>query len=133
MTFIPKRVIYDHAAGDKNPKAERATTMKYADCTPRQKKAYRNILNASEWLLGGLQNTLQDNDEGSEEYESAQTQLANHEGLVNELYRMATTQIFSDGACRFSESAEETMRDIRFCGKEWLMERCEARIQKAGY
>ena len=28
---------------------------------------------------------------------------------------------------------EETMRDIRFCGKEWLMERCEARIQKAGY
>ena len=31
--------------------------MKYADCNARQKKAYRNIYHASNWLLGGLENT----------------------------------------------------------------------------
>ena len=83
--------------------------MKYADCNARQKKAYRNIYHASNWLLGGLENTMQDNAEGTEEHENAKATLADHDGLVAELYRMA------------------------FCGKEWLMARCEARIKKAGY
>ena len=64
----------------------RRYTMKYADCNTRQKKAYKNILHASNWLLGGLENTLLDNPEDSEEYRSAKAQLADHEGLVNELY-----------------------------------------------
>ena len=34
--------------------------MKYADCNARQKKAYRNIYHASNWLLGGLENTMLD-------------------------------------------------------------------------
>ena len=42
--------------------------MKYADCNARQKKAYRNIYHASNWLLGGLENTMQDNAEGTEEH-----------------------------------------------------------------
>ena len=50
--------------------------MKYADCNARQKKAFRNILHASNWLLGGLENTMLDNPEDSEEYQSAKAQLA---------------------------------------------------------
>ena len=41
--------------------------MKYAECNARQKKAYRNIYHACNWLLGGLENTMLDNPEGSEE------------------------------------------------------------------
>ena len=107
--------------------------MKYAECNERQKKAYRNILHASNWLLGGLENTMLDNPEGSEEYESAKAQLADHEGLVNELYRMATTELYDEGSCCFNDGASRFLKDIRFCGKEWLLERCEARIKKAGY
>ena len=94
--------------------------MKYADCNARQKKAYRNIYHASNWLLGGLENT-------------AKATLADHDGLVAELYRMATTDIYDDGSCCFSQAAGSYLKDIRFCGKEWLMARCEARIKKAGY
>ena len=71
--------------------------------------------------------------EGSEEYERAKATLANHDGLVAELYSMATTDIYDDGSCCFSQAANSYLKDIRFCGKEWLMARCEARIKKAGY
>ena len=107
--------------------------MKYADCNARQKKAFRNIYHASNWLLGDLENTMLDHPEGSEEYERAKATLANHAGLVAELYRMATTDLYDDGSCCFNQAAERYLKDIRFCGKEWLMARCEARIKKAGY
>ena len=81
----------------------------------------------------GLENTMLDNPEGSEEYENAKATLANHDGLVAELYNMATTDIYDDGSCCFSQAAASYLKDIRFCGKEWLMDRCEARIKKAGY
>ena len=107
--------------------------MKYADCNARQKKAYLNIYHASNWLLGGLENTMLDNDPDSEEYKSAAAQLADHDGLVNEVYRMATTEVYSDGSCCFNNQATSFLKDIRFCGKDWLMARCDARIKKSGY
>ena len=45
--------------------------MKYAECNALQKKAFKNIFHASNWLLGGLENTMLDYPEGSEEYERA--------------------------------------------------------------
>ena len=107
--------------------------MKYADCNARQKKAFRNILHASNWLLGGLENTLSDYPEDSEEYKNAKASLEDHDGLVKELYAMATTEVYDEGSCAFGASAKSYIRDIRFCGKEWLMARCEARIKKNGY
>ena len=107
--------------------------MKLAECNARQKKAFRNIYHASSWLLGGLENTMLDNPEGSQEYESAKALLADHAALVEELYRMATTEVYDEGSCSFSKSAASFLKDIRFCGRAWLMERCEARIKKAGY
>ena len=109
---------------------DRRFNMKYSECNPRQKKAYANIQWACAWLIGGLENTLADNDPESEEYKSAQRQLADHEGLVETVYDMAINDVYGEGFSCYSSSI---LRDIRFCGKEWLMARCEARVKKFGY
>lgn len=107
--------------------------MKLSECNARQRKAFINIKHACDWLLGGLENVLQDYIPDDPEYISAKNTLADHDGLVMELYSMATTDIYDDGACFFGSNASSYLKDIRFCGKEWLMERCEARIKKEGY
>lgn len=107
--------------------------MKYSELNERQKKAFKNIKYAAYDLLGGLENILLDYPEDSEEYKSAKALLGNHDLLVKGLYRRATSAIYEDGACWFGKSAEMEIRDINFCGKDWLMERCEARIRKEGY
>ena len=107
--------------------------MKVSEMNARQKKAFMNIKHAANWYLGGLENTMLDFDEGTEEYESAKATLADHDGLVAALYDMATTEIYGDGCCMFGKSAESYLKDIRLCGKAWLMERCEKRITKEGY
>ena len=53
---------------------------------------------------------------------------------VAELYGMATTAIYGEGYCCFNPTTvEKELRDINFCGKAWLMERCDKRIAKEGY
>lgn len=107
--------------------------MKYAEMNERQKKAYRNIVHASNWLIGGLENTVSDYGEDSVEGRNAKYTLDNHELLVNELYDTAISEVYEEGSCQFGKAAEKFLRDIRFCGREWLMERCERRIRKMGY
>ena len=107
--------------------------MKVSEMNARQKKAFMNIKHAAHWYLGGLENTMLDFDEGTEEYKSAKATLADHDGLVTALYDMATTEIYGDGCCMCGKGAESYLKDIRFCGKAWLMERCEKRITKEGY
>ena len=107
--------------------------MKYSECNARQKKAFKNIHHAANWIIGGLENTMVDNLPGTEEYESAKSKLNDHEALVNELYDAAITDIYDVGACFFGKGAESYLKDIRFCGKAWLMERCDKRVKKMGY
>ena len=107
--------------------------MKVADMDARQKKAFYNIKHAANDLLGGLENTLLDNTEDSEEYKEAKALLDDHEALVKELYSMATTAVYDEGFCGFGSAYQMIIRDINFCGKEWLKERCEKRITKEGY
>lgn len=107
--------------------------MKVADMNVRQKKAFYNIKWAANDLLGGLENTMLDYPEGSDEYTHAQSLLNDHNELVCELYQMATTAIYDEGFCGFGRQHQMAIRDINFCGKEWLMERCEKRITKEGY
>lgn len=107
--------------------------MKRSEMNTRQKKAFDNIKYAAYFLLGGLENTLLDNPEDSEEYISAKATLDDHDGLVAEIYQAATTEVYSEGACYFGKDAESYLRDIRFCGKEWLLARVEARVRKEGY
>ena len=108
--------------------------MKVSEMNKREKKAFFNIKHAANDLLGGLENILLDYDQDDPEYKSAKAQLADHEGLVEQLYGMATTAIYDEGFCCFNPvTVQKELRDINFCGKEWLMERCEKRITKEGY
>lgn len=107
--------------------------MKYSDMNERQKKAFRNIKYAANDLLGGLENTLSDYDEDTEEYQAADRLLKDHKALVEELYTRSISEYYEEGCCCFNQWAEAYLKDIRFCGKEWLMERCDKRITKEGY
>lgn len=108
--------------------------MKVSEMDATQRKAYFNIKHAANDLLGGLENTMMDEAPESEEYQSAKRMLEDHERLVKELYVMATTAIYGDGYCCFNpQTVEKELSEINFCGREWLMERCEKRITKEGY
>ena len=107
--------------------------MKVSEMTARQRKAFYNIKYAAHDMLGGLENTMLDYPESSEEYKRAKALLNNHNALVKELYYRATSAVYTDGAVWFNKAAEMFIREINFCGKEWLMERCERRITKEGY
>ena len=107
--------------------------MKISEMNTQQKKAFYNIRNAADYLIGGLENTMEDYPEDSEEYQEAQATLDDHDFLVNQIYDLALTEIFLEGANIFGKAAEAYLKDIRFCGKEWLMERVEKQVTKAGY
>lgn len=108
--------------------------MKVSEMNARERKAFYNIKHAANFLLGGLENDLLDYSEEDEEYKSAKSTLADHDGLVATLYDMATTEIYGEGYCCFNPAVvTKELRDINFCGKAWLMERCERRIVKEGY
>ena len=107
--------------------------MKISEMNAQQKRAFYNIRNATDYLIGGLENTMEDYPEDSEEYQEAQATLDDHDLLVNQIYDLALTEIFLEGANIFGKAAETCLKDIRFCGKEWLMERVEKQVTKAGY
>ncbi len=107
--------------------------MKISEMNARQKKAYKNVYYAARDYIGGLENTISDNPEDSEEHISAKATLSNHAGLVEIIYQEATTNIFDEGAVYFGKAAEAYMKDIRFCGKDWITERVERQVVKLGY
>lgn len=105
--------------------------MKLNEMNPRQRKAFINVVHASNHLVGGLENTCLDNPKDSEEYRNAYDLLHDHKRLVDMLYREATTAVyFEDGCCFNTAVVKRVLRDINFLGKEWIMERCERRITK---
>ena len=107
--------------------------MKYSEMNERQKKAFKNIKYAAYDLIGGLENTMLDYPKDHEEYIEAKNFLSDHEALVKEVYHMATSSLYDDGACFFGGYADRIIRDINFCGKEFLMQCCEERVRKEGY
>lgn len=108
--------------------------MKLSEMNQTQKKAYRNITKACNQLIGELENDTYDNPIDSDEYKQAKAELDDHKGLVETLYKWATTAIYDDGYRCFNENeVTSQLREINFCGTDWLMERCEERITKEGY
>lgn len=107
--------------------------MKVSEFTPRQRKAYFNIKHAANHIIGGLENGLLDNACDSEEYKQYEAELKDHAGLVDTIYSEATTCIYGEGVMHFGKSAEVYMKDIRFCGKEWLLARVEGVVAQLGY
>ena len=107
--------------------------MKTSEMNARQKKAYMNIKHAANHIVGGLENGMMDSAPGDEDYKRFEAELQNHDELIDQIYREATTCIYSEGCVMFGKSAESYIKDIRFCGKEWLMERVTKLVAKMGY
>lgn len=99
----------------------------------KQMRAVRNIRHAINWHIGGLENTMIDSMEDSEDYITAEAQLANHDGLVKDIYWMATNEYYKAGGMMYGEQAKKMVREIRFCGKDWLMSKIDEMVRKEGY
>lgn len=107
--------------------------VKLSEMNSRQKKAFKNVYYAARDYIGGMENSMSDNPEDSDEYKGCAAALGDHAGLVEMIYQMAITDIFDEGSVQFGKSAEAFMRDVRFCDKEWIMERVERQVVKLGY
>ena len=107
--------------------------MKQNQMTARELRAFQNIKYASYDLIGGLENTLMDYDEASDEYKNADEALHNHQGLVEAVYMRATTMFYRAGYVCWGPQAERLIRDINFLGRAKLMDMCDERVCKEGY
>lgn len=107
--------------------------MKLSECNARQRKAYINVYHACNWIVGGLENTMEDNGKDTEEYKDAEAQLKNRDALAERIYEEVITTVFNDGVMSCGANDERYLKDIRFCGKAWIMERIDKRLKKMGY
>ena len=106
-------------------------TYRFKELDSRQKKAWLNIRGAINEYVGGLENTLSDNSADSEEYKEAYAILHDHKALVDTIYYMALHEIHNYNV--FYRSEEEYLKDIRFCGKKWLLGLIEGFLKLEGY
>lgn len=97
---------------------------KAKDMNEREKKAYRNMHYAMLDFTGLWENGLLDSPKGTEEYEEAYKNLHDLEILKESIYDYGTNNYYLPD--RFGGYAtmynEKAIRDIRFCGKEFLMD-----------
>lgn len=100
----------------------------------RQQRAVKNIRYATDWLIGELENTIQDFEETAPPHISAKKVLSDHDRLVKEIYSASLNNVYDAGFCSYNEKQNaRILRDIRFCGKEFLMNEVEKAVKAAGY
>lgn len=108
--------------------------MKCSEMNERQRKAYKNIEACANYELGGLENDLLDYCEDEEEYKRSFNLLHDHKELVKFIYMCATSQWYHGGGwVSFGANAKAYIRDVNFCGTDFLMEQCDAIVTKEGY
>lgn len=105
----------------------------YSECNEKQKKAWKNIKYAYNDYIGGWENELLDSEEGSEERNHAKKILGNREALIEIIYKMAITDVYTAGGHFSGPQAERFLKDIRFCGKEWMQGLISAMLKHDGY
>lgn len=96
----------------------------FKDMNEREKKAYINMQYAMLDFTGLWENTLLDEPKDSEEYEEAYRNLHDMEILKESIYDYGTNNYYLQD--RFGGYVtirdERAIKDIRFCGKEFLMD-----------
>lgn len=95
--------------------------MKFKDCTVRQKKAWKNVKYAAQDYIFGIENGCNDNSKESKEYKDYMDALIDLDSLKDVVYHEAITNVYDEGFCGFGGDAQSYMKDIRFCGKEFIM------------
>lgn len=96
--------------------------MKFSECNARQIKAWKNIKYAASDYIFGMMNGCLDNPKDSKEYKDYMDGLTDLENLISTVYKEAITNVYEEGCCSFGAGAEAYIRDIRFCGKEFIMQ-----------
>lgn len=93
-----------------------------------QRIAWRNIKEAANFIIGALENGLEDEPEGSEEYEAYKANLADHEALVNQIEFEAKNGEFAPGfaGCR-------VLKEMRFAGNEFIRKATNQIVTDMGY
>jgi len=89
--------------------------MKASEMTPRQRKALYAVREAAS-NIAAFENTLLDNKPESPEYKNAKAYLMDGERIKQDIYEEAVGSIGE--------------REIRFLGKDWIMERVEKQMIK---
>lgn len=95
--------------------------MKFSECDMRQKKAWKNIKWAASDYIFGIMNGCLDNSEDSPSYKDYMNGLQDLDGIIETVYSESITNVYDEGSCSFGIGAESYLKDIRFCGKEFLM------------
>lgn len=95
--------------------------MKFKEATPRQKKAWKNIRYAASDYIFGLENGCHDNPKDGDTYREYLDALLDIEHLKESVYHQSITCVCDEGFVGFGAGAESYLKDIRFCGKEFLM------------
>lgn len=95
----------------------------YKEMNAKERKAHENIKNAAADYIYSLENGCFDSEKGSEEYNNYYEQLNDLEALVSVVYTEAISSVYTDDGAAFGGAAAKAyIKDIRFCGKEFLME-----------
>lgn len=97
--------------------------MKRSEMNAHQLVAFDFIVYAMSELVAAYELTLEDEPEGSEEYEAAKEYLGRgHDVLKQEIY---------DEVMAMADKG--TAKHLRFAGKDFIMERIDRRLTKWGY
>ena len=80
----------------------------------KQKKAIKNIKYCAndQWMF--VNSWYDEKSEGAREY------MMNPRELFNTIYSESLVNVYDEGFCGFGGQAEAYLKDIRFCGKDFL-------------
>lgn len=97
-------------------------TMKFKEMDKRQQTATLRVWETCGFIVGGLENTLMDYEPDTEEYKEAEATLKDHSVLTDMVY----TEVMWD-------TEKSILKHIKFCGKDFIMERIDKRLKKLGH
>lgn len=124
IVFLPqKRYNIVKIRNKKRRKAQQKGKVKMNNYTAKQQKAVKNIENAAIDYIYGLQNGCLDSEKGSQMYNDYYNQLTDLETIIKVVYVEAMSCLYGDGFVSGCEVAKRYIKDIRFCGKEFLMQK----------
>ena len=102
--------------------------IKLSEMNGHQKIAAKQIKYAINSIVGGLENTTYDNPEDSDEYKNAMDTLEDHELLMDMVYEGIMTTTYGEGWEHYRPTDE-----VKFAGKEFLMNYIDYKLKKEGY
>lgn len=93
--------------------------MKISEMSGNQRTAFAQVIEASNWVVGGWENNVADGH--SEE-------MPSHEELAQEIYQTVMTTTTFEGI-----QGGPPLMEVRFAGEAFIRERIERRLKKMGY